>query len=99
MPRRSPRSLQRYGDLIVRSRAVGDGLTARPGADVAGVPKAGTATADRSLTHRGRNHASRCTAKRPVLTDEEHTDSLSNRCLEIMLRLAAQVEHGSVARA
>ena len=58
MPRRSPRSLHRYGDLNVRSRAVRDSLTARADADVAGTRKAGTAMVDRSLTHRGRNHAS-----------------------------------------
>jgi hypothetical protein len=58
MRRCSPRSLHRYGDLIVRSRAVRDTLTARPDADVAGMPKAGTAMADCSLMHRRTNHAS-----------------------------------------
>ena len=58
MRRCSPRSLHRYGDLIVRSRALRDSLTGRPDADVAGMPKAGTAMAECSLMHRRRTHAS-----------------------------------------
>ena len=58
MSRCSPRSLHRYGDLMVRSRAVRDSVTARPRADVAGMPKAGTAMADCSLMHWRRNYAS-----------------------------------------
>jgi len=57
MPRCSPRSLHRYGDLIVRSRAVRDSLAVRADT-VAGMPKAYTAMADCSLTHRRRNQAS-----------------------------------------
>ena len=52
MPRCSPRRLHRYGDLIVRSPAVRDSLTARPDADVAGMLKAGIAMKDHAALKR-----------------------------------------------